>query len=136
MTGGPNEVWSFGENVYSILKDYIFLRERIRPYLHEQASLTSKTGLPMMRPLLVEFPDDGTSWDIDDQFMLGPDLLVAPVLEQGARSRPVYLPSGAQWTDAWTGATVPSGAEVTAEAPLDQVPLFLRDGARLPITQS
>jgi alpha-D-xyloside xylohydrolase len=89
-----------------------------------------------MRPLLVEFPDDETSWDIDDQFMFGPDLLVAPVLEQGARSRRVYLPSGAQWTDAWTGATVPSGTEVTAEAPLDQVPLFLRDGARLPITQS
>jgi len=136
MTGGPNEVWSFGEEVYSILKDYIFLRERIRPYLHEQASSTTKTGIPMMRPLLVEFPEDETSWDVDNQFMFGSDLLVAPVLEQGARSRRVYLPSGAQWTNAWTGATVPSGTEVTAEAPLEQIPLFLRDRAQLPITQS
>ena len=87
MTGGPNEIWSFGEEVYPILKDYIFLRERLRPYLHEQAAYTTKTGIPIMRPLLVEFPEDDASWDVDDQFMFGPDLLVAPVLEQGARSR-------------------------------------------------
>ena len=136
MTGGPNEVWSFGEEVYSILKDYIFLRERIRPYVHDLASLASKTGIPMMRPLLVEFPEDETSWDIDNQFMFGPDLLVAPVVEQGARSRRVYLPSGAQWTNAWTSEKVPSGTEVTADAPLQKIPLFLRDGAQLPITQS
>ena len=90
----------------------------------------------MMRPLLVEFPDDETSWDVDNQFMFGPDLLVAPVLEQGARSRSVYLPSGAQWTNAWTGKRVAGGTEVTAEAPLEQIPLFLRDGAHLPITES
>lgn len=89
-----------------------------------------------MRPLLVEFPEDETSWDIDNQFMFGPDLLVAPVVEQGARSRRVYLPSGAQWTNAWTSEKVPSGTEVTADAPLQKIPLFLRDGAQLPITQS
>jgi len=133
MTGGPNEVWSFGEDAYSVLKDYIFLRERIRPYVHEQASSTTKTGIPMMRPMLVDFPEDETSWDVDDQFMFGPDLLVAPVLEQGARSRRVYLPSGAQWANAWTGAPARGGAHVTAEAPLERIPLFLRDGAQLPI---
>ena len=125
MTGGPNEVWSFGEEVYSILKDYIFLRERIRPYLHEQASSTTKTGIPIMRPLLVEFPDDEASWDVDDQFMFGPDLLVAPVLEQGARSRRVYLPSGAQWTNAWTGATVPSGIRGDRRGSAGTDPAFL-----------
>jgi alpha-D-xyloside xylohydrolase len=72
------------------------------------------------------------SWDVDDQFMFGRDLLVAPVLEQGARERSVYLPSGAEWTNAWTGAPVPSGTVVTASAPLEQVPLFVRSGARLP----
>jgi len=136
MTGGPNEIWSFGEEVYAILRDYIFLRERLRPYLHAEARSTSQTGVPIMRPLLVEFPEDEACWDVDDQFMFGSDLLVAPVVEQGARSRRVCLPSGAQWTDAWTGEIAPSGTVLTVEAPLERIPLFVRDGARLPIKQS
>ena len=133
MTGGPNEIWSFGEEAYSVLRDYIFLRERLRPYLHAVARETSRTGVPIMRPLLVEFSDDETCWDVDDQFMFGPDLLVAPVLEQGADERSVYLPAGAKWADAWTGASVPGGAVVTADAPLERIPIFLRDGARLDV---
>ena len=66
--------------------------------------------------------------------MFGPDLLVAPVASYGARQRPVYLPDGSRWTNAWTGVPVPGGTEVTAEAPLSQIPLFLRGGATLPIT--
>ena len=133
MTGGPNEIWSFGEQAYSILRDYIFLRERLRPYLHFVARETSKTGVPIMRPLLLEFSHDETCWDVDDQFMFGPDLLVAPVLEQGADDRSVYLPAGTKWTDAWTGASMPGGAVVTTDAPLERIPIFLRDGARLDI---
>jgi alpha-D-xyloside xylohydrolase len=133
MTGGPNEIWSFGEEAYSILRDHIFLRERLRPYLHSVAREASKTGVPIMRPLLLEFSHDERCWDVDDQFMFGPDLLVAPVLEQGADGRTVYLPAGAKWTDAWTGAGVPGGAVVTADAPLERIPVFLRDGARIDI---
>ncbi|HMK97567.1 MAG TPA: glycoside hydrolase family 31 protein, partial [Acidimicrobiales bacterium] len=135
MTGGPNEIWSYGEEAYSVLRDYIFLRERLRPYLHAQASETSRTGVPIMRPLLLEFPGDQRCWEVDDQFMFGRDLLVAPVLEQGARSRAVYLPAGARWADAWTGEAVPDGTTIVAEAPLDRLPLFLRDGALLPVQQ-
>jgi len=135
MTGGSNEIWSFGEEAYPILTDYIFLRERLRPYLHAQARVASKTGIPIMRPLLLEFPDDKGCWDVDDQFMFGPDLLVAPVVEQGARDRTVYLPDGARWTDAWTGAPTESGTMVTVEAPLEKIPLFLRDGAFLPVAR-
>jgi alpha-D-xyloside xylohydrolase len=133
MTGGPNEVWSFGEQVYEILSDYLRMRERLRPYLHVQARHTSLTGVPIMRPLLIEFPDDPGAWDIDDQFMFGSDVLVAPMLEQGARGRSVYLPSGAAWTNVWTDECLPGGAKVPVAAPLHQVPLFLRDGAELPI---
>ena len=81
----------------------------------------------------LEFSHDETCWDVDDQFMFGPDLLVAPVLEQGADDRSVYLPAGAKWTDAWTGASVPGGTVLTAGAPLERIPIFLRDGARLDI---
>jgi len=133
MTGGPNEIWSFGEEAYSILRDYIFLRERLRPYLHAAARETRRTGVPIMRPLLLEFSGDERCWEVDDQFMFGPDLLVAPVTEQGARDRAVYLPAGVEWTDAWTGARVPGGVVVTADAPLERIPIFLRDGARLDI---
>ena len=133
MTGGPNEIWSFGDDVYRIARDYIFLRERLRPYLHDQARKTSRTGVPIMRPLLLEFPEDQGSWDVDDQFMFGRDLLVAPVLEERAGERSVYLPAGAEWTNAWTGARAPDGEVVIVEAPLEQIPLFVRDKARLPI---
>ncbi|MGC7094382.1 TIM-barrel domain-containing protein [Amycolatopsis lurida] len=131
MTGGPNEVWSYGEEAGELIAASLWLRERIRPYLMEQMRAAHEHGTPPMRPLFVEFPDDAASWDVDDQFMLGPDLLVAPVLHAGATSREVYLPPGAAWTDAWTGE-VSSGGSV--EAPLDRIPLFLRDGAKLPIS--
>jgi alpha-D-xyloside xylohydrolase len=133
MTGGPNEIWSFGEEACSILTSYIFLRERLRPYLHAQAREASRTGIPVMRPLLLEFPQDKRCWDVDDEFMFGPDLLVAPVLEQHASGRSLYLPAGTEWTDAWTGAREPGGAVVTASAPLERIPLFLRGGAQLDI---
>jgi alpha-D-xyloside xylohydrolase len=90
-------------------------------------------GTPPMRPLLYDFPQDPQAWDVDDQYMFGPDLLVAPILQEGMRSRTVYLPSGTSWTDPYTGETVEGGVSLTVEAPLERIPLFLRDGAKLPI---
>ena len=131
--GGPNEVWSFGERAYGIIKDLLFLRERLRPYLMEQMTLASTKGTPPMRPLFFDFPDDAAAPAVDDQFMFGPDLLVAPVLHPGADNRPVYLPAGANWTDAWTGQSIKGGQTIQAAAPLDRIPLFLRDRRKLPI---
>ncbi|MDT0319195.1 glycoside hydrolase family 31 protein [Streptomyces millisiae] len=133
MTGGPNEVWSYGEEAYDIMARYLAVRERIRPYVGEQMRTAAREGLPVMRPLFLEFPDDDRAWTVADQFLLGPDLLVAPVTEAGATSREVYLPAGATWTCAWTGETRPGGATVVLDAPLDRIPLLLRDEARLPI---
>ncbi|MBO6637854.1 MAG: glycoside hydrolase family 31 protein [Roseitalea sp.] len=133
--GADNEVWSFGEEAYGILSRYMHLRARIRPYIRAQMRTAHETGLPPMRPLLVDFQGDAACWDIADSFMFGPDLLVAPVLEPGARQRAVYLPEGAIWRDAWTGAVHAGGQSVMADAPLDRIPLFLRDGATLPIAQ-
>ncbi len=134
MTGGPNEVWSYGPEAGEVLEWYLGLRERLRPYVLEQMRAAHEDGLPPMRPLFLEFPEDPRAWDVADAYLFGPDLLVAPVLEAGARERAVYLPAGARWTDAWTGAEYPGGAQVVVPAPLDRIPLFLRDGARLPVT--
>lgn len=131
--GGPNEVWSFGEPAYQIIRELLFLRERLRPYILAQMEQAHLAGVPPMRPLFFDFPDEPHAAEIDDAFLFGPDLLVAPILHPGASSRDVYLPAGARWTDAWTGATHAGGITVNVDAPLDRIPLFLRDGANLPI---
>ncbi|RNL82651.1 glycoside hydrolase family 31 protein [Halostreptopolyspora alba] len=133
MTGGPNEIWSYGEEVYELLKELLFLRERLRPYVMEQMRLAHERGLPPMRPLCVDFPDDERAWDVDDAFLFGPDVLVAPVTEYGCRERDVYLPEGARWRDPWRDQTHPGGTVVRLPAPLDRVPVLLRDDADLPL---
>jgi alpha-D-xyloside xylohydrolase len=134
--GGPNEVWSYGEKVYAILREYLFLRERLRPYIMEQMATAAATGVPPMRPLFFDFPDDAEAARVDDAFLFGPDLLVAPVLEAGARSREVYLPAGAEWTNAWTGEVHAGADRRMIAAPLERIPLFLRDCRDLPILSS
>src|SRR3954471_18129678 len=135
MTGLPNEIWSYGEEAYEILAAHLRLRERLLPYVMAQMRATAETGLPPMRPLFLEFPDDPGAWVVEDAFLLGPDLLVAPVTAAGVRDRAVHLPGGARWTDAWTGEEHEGGQMVTVAAPISRIPLFLRDGARLPIRE-
>ena len=132
--GADNEIWSFGPEVEAQLTACLALREHLRPYLAEQMRTAARTGLPPMRPLLLEFPDDGAAWEVEDQFMLGPDLLVAPVLEAGATAREVYLPRGETWHDAWDGASHPGGGRIRAEAPISRIPVFRRAAStvRLP----
>jgi len=134
-SGSPNEAWSFGEEAYQIIKELLFLRERLRPYIMQQMRLAYEKGTPPMRPLFFDFAEDEESWAIEDEFMFGPDLLVAPVLYQGARSREVYLPAGATWTDAWTDEALDGGQRITADAPLDRIPLHLRGDAKLPLRE-
>jgi alpha-D-xyloside xylohydrolase len=132
-SGGPNEIWSYGEEAYEIMASYIQLRERLRPYIRELMKQAHEKGTPPMRPLFYDFPHDPACWEVEDAYMFGPDLLVAPILYEGARSRDVYLPAGATWTDPYTGETFPGGTTITAHAPLERIPLFLKDGANLPI---
>jgi alpha-D-xyloside xylohydrolase len=132
-SGGPNEPWSFGETAYEIIADVIRMRERLRPYVHEQMRTAAHSGLPPMRPLFVDFPDDGQAWRIDDQFLFGPDILVAPILAPGQTSRAVYLPVGGTWTDAWSGATHDGGQTIQVDAPIERIPIFTLGAADLPL---
>ena len=133
MTGGPNEVWTYGEDVCEILSGLLALRERIKPYVLQQMAVAADNGVPPMRPLWFDFPDDPQAWAIEDEFCFGPSVLVAPVTELGARSRPVYLPAGAKWADAWSDEVHCGGDWVLGSAPLERIPVYVRDGARLPL---
>ena len=127
-SGQDNEVWSFGEDNYEILKKYLFIRENLRPYVRQCMKDASETGAPVMRPLFYDFPEDKASWQVEDSYMFGPDLLVSPVMEAGAVTREIYLPAGAVWTDAYTGEVYEGGQKVTVPAPLDIIPVMIRDG--------
>ena len=125
-SGQDNEVWSFGEENYKILTKYLFLREKLRPYVRKCMEASSRTGEPVMRPLFFDFPEDPKAWETEDAYMFGKDILVAPVMEPGVSQRQVYLPKGAEWTEISTGKVFQGGKEVTANAPLDVIPVFTR----------
>jgi len=128
-TGADNEVWSFGPEVERTLTRYIRLREELRPYTRALMADAHENGQPVMRGLFHEFPADAAAWDVADEYMYGPDLLVAPVLEAGATTRSVYLPDGAEWTELATGVVHAGGQRVEAFAAQDVIPVFGRDGA-------
>ena len=127
-SGQDNEVWSFGEENYQILSKYLFIRERLRPYIRECMQAASETGAPVMRPLFYDFPEDKACWAVEDSYMFGPDLLVSPVMEAGADSRRIYLPAGTRWTDAYTKQVYAGGQWVTVPAPIDIIPVMVREG--------
>jgi alpha-D-xyloside xylohydrolase len=130
MTGGPNEAWSYGA-AYEPIVAALRLRERLRPYIHRQMRVASRTGLPPMRPLFVDFPGDPDAWRAEDQFLFGPDLLITPVLEPGAAARDVYLPAGQTWIEAATGRAHDGGAVVRVPVSPDRIPVFAREGAEV-----
>ena len=124
-TGLPNELWSFGEDVFEVLSRYAALRVKMKPYLKQVMREASENGSPVMRAMFYEFPEDARCWTADEQYMFGPKYLVAPVLYEGMRSREVYLPAG-RWRDMNTGRTLEGGGTVTADAPLDVIPVYER----------
>ncbi|MFN3763355.1 MAG: TIM-barrel domain-containing protein, partial [Anaerolineae bacterium] len=125
------EPWSWGEPYLSINRDFIRLRYRLLPYLYTALWGCTQTGLPIVRPLLLAFQDDPTTHALDDEFLCGDALLVAPVLEEGATRRRVYLPAG-RWYDFWTDDVYEGPAWVEAEAPPERIPVFVRAGAVVP----
>ena len=127
-TGAGNELWSFGEDVFAILRRHAALRERLRPYVADLMRAAHETGDPPMRPMFYDYPDDARCWEVDDQYMFGPDLLIAPVTAAGVVARDVWLPAGA-WIDAWTGARVDGTATISCPTPIERMPVFVRAGA-------
>ncbi|MGZ4814127.1 MAG: glycoside hydrolase family 31 protein [Terriglobales bacterium] len=127
-----NEVWSYGKQAEPILEKYLRLRYELLPYIYSLGYQTYMTGAPFMRPLFMDFPNDPHVADLRDEYMFGPAFLVAPVADQGATSRTVYLPAG-DWYNFWTNERVTGGKTIEVSAPIDTLPLFVRAGSIVPM---
>ena len=125
-SGAANEVWSYGEEVYGICQKFMEYRERMRPYTRKLMEEAHEKGTPVMRTLFYMYPEDCACWDVEDEYMYGPDVLVAPVLYAGQTKRSVYLPKGDDWVESATGREYQGGQCVEADAPLDVIPVFVR----------
>ena len=128
-----NEVWSYGKQAEPILEKYLRLRYELMPYIYSLGYRTWKTGAPFLRALPLDFPNDPNVADLRDEYMFGPAFLVAPVTEQGATSRKVYLPAGTDWYNYWTNERVHGGQTIEVAAPIDTIPLFVRAGSIIPL---
>jgi alpha-glucosidase (family GH31 glycosyl hydrolase) len=126
--GVPTHFWSDDETV-ALWREYAILHQRLGPYLWAAAQEAHATGMPLMRHLALMYPDDPTAWTLDQQYLLGPDLLVAPVVEPGAREWAVYLPPG-EWRHWWSGVLYAGPGWLTVPAPLGQIPFFVREGTQ------
>jgi alpha-glucosidase len=124
--------WAHGPEVEAICRRYAELRYRLLPYTYTLAWQARTLGLPLMRPLVLNYPDDPRVSGLGHEFLWGDDLLVAPVTREGATAWPVYLPRGG-WYDFWTGARHDGPGGLTLAAPLDRLPLLVRAGAILPL---
>ena len=128
-----NEVWSYGKQAEPILEKYLRLRYQLMPYIYSLGYFSHQTGAPFMRGLFMDFGSDPKTASIGDEFMFGPALLIAPVTEQGATSRSVYLPAGSDWFNFWTNERLHGGQRVQVSAPIDTLPIFVRAGSILPL---
>jgi alpha-D-xyloside xylohydrolase len=126
-SGADNEVWSYGPEAFEICKKYLRLREEMRDYTRKLMEEAHTKGLPIMRAMFVEFPDDPVCWELEEQYMYGDKYLVAPILNLGQRARKVYLPSGCDWRLSDGSQQIFSGGQWTeVRAPLDTMPVFER----------
>ncbi|GHV44724.1 glycosyl hydrolase [Clostridia bacterium] len=125
FTGLPNELWSFGEPAYDIMRKYLEIRLSMKDYIKSVMKEAHETGSPVIRPMFYEFPEDGRCWEIDDQYMFGSKYLVAPVLYQGITGREVYLPKGT-WKNINDNSIYEGGQTIAADAPLEYIPIFER----------
>lgn len=126
-TGDPNEIWSFGERNFEILKDLVLLRERLRPYIEKQMQTASEKGYPVMRPMFFDYPEDEICYTLGEQYMFGDDILFAPVVNRGQTQKEVYLPEG-EWVLTKSGETYGKGWH-TVSAEIDEFVAFVKKGA-------
>lgn len=125
------EPWVFGESTLSIYRKYLKLRYRFIPYLYDEFYRETQTGLPVMRPLVLNYENDPHVYNMNDEYMVGEDILTAPVVQEGQTKRAVYLPEG-EWIDFWNGVEYAGRNTILVDAPIDKLPLFIKKNTILP----
>ena len=129
-SGGPNEIWCFGEENYKIIKSIIETRERLRPYIMKYMEEASDKGTPLMRPMFYEYYEDPVCYELEDQYLFGPDILFAPIMEKGQTERTVYLPEG-RWVSVIDGKVYVGKQNLTVQAQLNQFIAFVKEGSEV-----
>jgi alpha-D-xyloside xylohydrolase len=128
------ELWNYGAETERILTQYDELRYRLLPYIYSAAWGVTNKGETLMRALPLEFSSDSRNHEIFDQFMFGSSLLINPVTSEGAKQRELYLPAGTDWVDFWSGKSATGGETITADAPLETIPIYARSGSIIPLS--
>ena len=126
-----HEPWSFGPEIEAACRSFIQLRYQLFPYLYTVFEESSRTGQPIMRALVLDYPEQERAHTLDDEYLFGPSLLVAPIVQANKEHRSVYLPAG-RWYDFWTGEVHDGPGDILAFAPLDRIPLYVRGGSVIP----
>lgn len=126
------EPWAFDDETENINRKYIKLRYTLIPYLYDIMREGELNGLPVIRPLMLHYQEDGKTYEINDQFLCGENILVAPIVEQGKTARIVYLPKGDNWVDFWTKEVIEGGKYIIKEAALDVCPIYIKEGSIIP----
>ena len=127
-SGGPNEIWCFGEENYEIIKKLIETREKLKPYIVKYMNMASENGSPIMRPMFYDFYTDETCYTLEDQYMFGEDILFAPITEKGQTQRKVYLPEG-KWILTKDKKAYEGGQWVNVTAQINEYIAFVKDGS-------
>lgn len=126
------EPWAFDKLTEDINRKYIKLRYKLIPYLYDIFYKGERDGLPVIRPLVLHYQQDDKTYEINDQFLFGESIMVAPVLEQGKKARMIYLPKGDNWIDYWTKESFEGGQYIIKEAPLEICPMYIKEGSIIP----
>lgn len=129
-TGGDNEIWSFGEDNFKIIKDLVMLRERLKPYIKKHMDIASEKGYPVMRPMFFDYPDDEVCYTLGGQYMFGDDILFAPITEQGETQKRVYLPAG-KWVLTKDRSVCEGNKWYTVTAGIDEFIAFVKEGQEI-----
>jgi len=130
-SGAPNEIWSFSKEVETVLTNFIRIRENLKEYINHLYIESSQTGYPIVRSLFFEFPEDKKSWEDTTNFMLGSELLVAPVTQSGVTEQTVYLPKGENWTEVFSGKEYIGGETYTIDLSIEEIPVFCKENSEL-----
>ena len=128
-SGQANEIFSYGDEIYTILKKYVLLRQQLKEYLVSLTEAAHIKGIPLMRALFLEYPYDPACWEVKAEYLLGKDILVAPVTEEGQRKKVVYFPGDDIWIHASDKSEYRGTTRAEVNAPLDKIPVFIRKGA-------